>query len=76
MDLVLGALLTVVGAGLLVGNRALAEATTRSNIAATGGRFAGAGWMRWNRFVYLLVGACLAVAGLGVAFDLVQVKGG
>lgn len=49
----------------------MGAAVTRSNRASTG-RFKDPGWQTWNRFIFILVGVCLAGYGLALIVGLVD----
>ncbi len=69
----IGVVFLALGAGLVLANKALAEATSRSNAAFTRGRaFTGPGWTIWNRMIYYVVGAAFVAVGVGLLLGLLD----
>ena len=71
MRYVTGAICVLIGALFAAGSAGMGAAVTRSNRASTG-RFKYSGWQTWNRFIFILVGACLAGYGLALIVGLVD----
>ena len=77
MRYAIGGFLIIAGTLLAVSNSVLAERVGASNnVFFKRESFAGTGWTRWNRFVFVLVGGLFVLMGLLLLLGVVDLEGG